>query len=193
MKTIINIKTLETVLFNEHDLPILVHGKDRSGASLLSITISALLHSKRFKLCIFTAFPMAKEEFMSQINTPEEVFYLEEEKDFEKANTYQTVIIQSGNIELFLSFISLLESKDRMLFIKNIETINIECFDKVKSFKFIVSGDLELNPLQSHFKTASYNTEILFSALEGRTLPNLEKYQSLMKNKSEEKVISIAQ
>jgi hypothetical protein len=191
MKTIIEIKTSEIVSFNERDLPMVVHGEDHSGASLMSVTIAAKFHSQGSKLCIFTAYPMARKEFLSQINTPEVVFYLENEEAFDEANRYQTVIIPSGDIGLFMKFISQETEKQRILFIKNIETIHIKCLHEIKPFKFVVSGDLEANPQQLDFKSVSYATEILFSALEGRTLPDLEKYQGYMKRGDEEKVISI--
>ncbi len=194
MKTIINIETNAVVSFNESDLPMLVHGKDRSGASLMSITIAAQLHSQGAKLCIFTAYQMAKEEFLSQIeNSPETVFYLETEKDFAAANTYQTVIIQSGNIALALKFIESLTNNQRILFFKNIETMEVDFFEKIINFKFVVSGDLEKNPTQSSFKTAPYNTTILLSELSGYTSPSLEKYQGYIKGVSQEGIIAIKQ
>ncbi|MEI6280445.1 MAG: hypothetical protein WCP17_00380 [bacterium] len=192
MKKIINITRGEEVNFTKVDLPILVHGKEHSGASLLSITIASLLHEVGNKLCIFTAYPMAKEEFLKQITNVETVFYLEKEEDFEKALKYQTIILQSGNVDLFLKIISNEpRMEDRILFVKNIETINIPIFNLVSKYSFMVSGDLELNAIHKDFIDFNYSTQILFSNLFNHSIPALEKYQAFMKNKLEDKIIII--
>ena len=67
MKKIIDVPTQEEVKLTTADLPILVHGKEHSGASLLSIVIASSFHKNGNKLLIFTAYPMAKEEFLKQI------------------------------------------------------------------------------------------------------------------------------
>jgi len=184
MKKITDILTKEEIKFTKADLPMLIHGKEYSGASLLSITIASLLHKAGNKLCIFTAYSMAKEEFLKQIINSDAVFYLEGEKDFEQALKFQTIVVQSGNTELFLKLVSYSSfEKDRILFIKNIETINIPIFEIVKSYLLIVSGNLELNPLQRDFNDYAYNTKILFSPLAGETIPSLEKYQAFLEKK----------
>ncbi len=193
MKKIIEFSNKNEVKFKKEDLPILIHGKEHSGASLLSITLAVELHEADNKLCIFTAYPMAKEEFLKQVSNPKKVFYLESEEDFEKALKFQTVIIQSGNIDLFIKVISQSSFVDgRIIFIKNIETIKVPIFKFISSHPFIVSGDLELNSAQQDFKIFIYNTKILFSPIEGETIPFLEKYQAVMKNRSAEKVLVVS-
>ncbi len=192
MKKIINFSTKEEVKFTKNDLPILIHGKEHSGASLLSITLVVGLHEKGSKLLIFTAYPMAKEEFIKQVENPEKVFYLENEKDFEQALKFQTIIIQSGNINLFIKVISNYSSvKDRIIFIKNIETINTPIFELVSPFQFIVSGDVELNSTQQDFKNFIYNTKIFFSPFRTEEMPILEKYQAFAKSKLYGRIIVV--
>lgn len=192
MKKIIDISTKEEVKFTNTDLPILIHGKEHSGASLLSITLASLFHGNGNKLCIFTAYPMAKEEFLKQIKNPEDVFYLEDEKDFKEALKFQTIIAQSGNIDLFIKIISNFPiMKERIIFIKNIETINTPIFQLITPYSFIVSGDFELNPLQSDFNSFTYNTKILFNPITDEEIPLLEKYQAFIKNKLGQKIITL--
>jgi hypothetical protein len=192
MKKIIDFSTKDEAKFTKEDLSILIHGKEHSGASLLSITLAVGLHEADNKLCIFTAYPMAKEEFLKQVKNPEKVFYLENEEDFEKALEFQTVIVQSGNIDLFIKAISNHSFvNDRIIFIKNIETIKIPIFKFVSPYPFIVSGDLELNPAQKDFKNFTYNTKILFSPIEGEKISFLEKYQASMKNRLGDGVITV--
>ncbi|MFA5936659.1 MAG: hypothetical protein WC822_02140 [Candidatus Paceibacterota bacterium] len=192
MKKIIDFTTKEEIKFTKEDLPILVHGKEHSGASLLSITVASLFQKGGQKLCIFTAYPMAKEEFLKQIDNPETIFYLEYEKDFEQALKFQTIIIQSGNIDLFIKAISNVSvMKDRIIFIKNVETINVPIFKLVLLYPFIISGNLELNPFQLDFKNFIYSTKILFNPFDEGKIPPLQKYQAFMRNKLGEKIIIV--
>jgi hypothetical protein len=93
---------------------------------------------------------------------------------------------------LFIRTISNLKDiKDRILFIKNIETIAISIFELISSSSFMVSGDLELNLLQKDFINFDYNTKIFFNPISEETTPHLEKYQAFIKNKMEEKIITL--
>jgi hypothetical protein len=171
---------------------MLIHGKEHSGASLLSVSLVAGLHNAGNKLCIFTAFPMAKEEFLEQIKNKEKVFYLENEQGLEEALKIQTIIVQCGNIDLFLKIISNFPAmSDRIIFVKNIETINQPILERVIPYSFIVSGDFELNPLHQDFNFLFYKTKILFSSLNGKTNPPLQKYQAFMEDKVGDKIITL--
>ena len=191
MKKIIDIKTKEQKDFSVKDLPIMIHGREHSGASLFSITLAASLHMNGYKFLIFTAYPMAWEEFLAQTKDNENVFYLEDEKDVETAVCFQTIFVQSGNVELFKKIVVLPIFSDRVIFIKNIETINSPIFDLVKNLTMIVSGDFELNKLQIDFKLFKYETRIFLSPIEGESLPVLEKYQAYLKNAKSECYLTI--
>lgn len=192
MNKIIDVATREEVKFSKADLPVLIHGKEHSGASLLSITIASLLHESGNKLCIFTAYHMAKEEFLKQIKNPEAVFYLESDNDFAQALKFQTIIIQNGNTDLFIKVVSNSSiMSNRVVFIKNIETIDKPILHFVTKHSFIVSGDLELNSSQREFNILRYNTKILFNSFMGEIVPLLKKYQALMKSKTKEKIIVV--
>lgn len=192
MKEIIDVATKEEIRFTNTDLPILIHGKEHSGASLLSITIAAEFHEAGNKLCIYTAYPMAKDEFLQQIKNPETVFFLENEKDIEQALSFQTIIIKSGDAGLFASIISKGSFvDDRIIFIKNIETINVAISELVAHHPFIVSGDLEANPTQKEFSNFTYNTKILFDSLSEEAIPPLEKYQAFLRSNFTSRIITI--
>src|SRR3989338_913960 len=93
MKKIIDVSTKEEIKISGSDLPMLIHGKERFGASLFSITVSALMHAEGNKILMFTAYPMAKEEFLEQVGDNSRVFYLENESDIAKASSFQTIIV----------------------------------------------------------------------------------------------------
>ena len=192
MKRIIDNLTKEEIKFSKEDLPIMIHGKEHSGASLLSITIAALFHSSGKKMCIFTAYDMAKDEFLKQVQDREKVFCLEDDKNISESFKFQTIIVKSGDIELFEKFIRYSSfDKDRIIFIKNIETINTQLFKLVQPYSFMVSGDLQFNLVQQDFKNFTYNTKIFLTPMFGEVVPPLEKYQAFMKNNLSEKIIVV--
>lgn len=190
MKKIIDLQTKEEIVFNKSSLPIMVHGREHSGASLLSITIAVHLHMAGERLCIFTAYSMAREEFLKQVTNSENVFYLESDTDLNEAAKFQTIIVQSGNTDLFIKTITNTDiMQDRKIFVKNIETINTSILDLVKSYPFMVSGDLEINPLQQGFNNLVYKTKVFLSPMKGEHVPQLEKYQAFYKKDVEEQII----
>jgi hypothetical protein len=192
MKKIIDVSTKKEIKFTKENLVMLIHGKEHSGASLLSVSLVAGLHNVGNKLCIFTAFPMAKEEFLEQIKNKEKVFYLENEKDLEEALKFQTIIVQCGNTDLFLKIISNFPAmSDRIIFVKNIETINQPILKHIIPYLFIVSGDLDLNSLHQDFNFLFYKTRILFNPLSVKSIPPLEKYQAFMEDEIGDKIITL--
>ncbi len=192
MKKIIDIASNIEVVFTENNLPVMVHGREGSGASLFSITLAVSLYTSGNKLLVFTAYPMAREEFMNQIENPEKVFYLDKEENLAQALEHQCIFLESGNLELFKRVISHQEElSDRIVFIKNIETIAEPIFNYIKDFKLIISGDFDSNNTQVEFKTLSYRSKIFLSEMEGETIPSLEKYQACLKLHGEEKILTI--
>lgn len=175
--------------FSEVDLPMLIHGVDKAGASFFSVTVAVQLFLTGVKILFFTAYPMAKEEFMAQIagsGREKEVFYLEREEDIVKASDFCAVIVKSGDSELCLkAFRTLPDIRDRVVFVKNIESIFTKAlFSAVKEHgKLILSGDLdkvgfagEIIPLI--FKSKTFFSKPVIDA--GISVPDLGKYVGYM-------------
>lgn len=192
MKKIIDIETRREVVFNHNNLPMMIHGVEHSGASLFSITVAALLHQKGEKLIIFTAYPMAKDEFVAQVGETKDIFILDDEKNLDKALKFQTIFIQSGNVDLFVKILEYGASlADRTIFIKNIETIDVPILELVSAFKFLVSGDLGANKKQAGFKSVKYNTKVFLSPLAGEIVPTLLKYQAYTNKNGVDMLLSV--
>ena len=191
MRKIINIKTKEEIELKRENLPMMIHGKEHSGASLFSVAVVAGLHNKGNKLLIYTAYPMAKKEFFSQIETKDNVFYLEDEKDLEKALLFQTIFVASGNMDLFTKVITNYSVTDRVIFIKNIDTIQIPLFSIILPLQLVLSGDFESNPIQKALTDIPYKTKIFFSSLGGEAVPLLEKYQAYIKTNAGEDMVIV--
>jgi hypothetical protein len=171
--------------FSGSDLPMLIHGAHKAGASLFSVTAAVQLFLSGNKLLFFTAYPMAREEFMAQIagsGKEEDVFYLEREEDIAEAAKFGAVIVKSGDSELCLrAFEILSDIKERIVLVKNIETILTGAlFSAVKGHdKLILSGDLDGVGFSGNITRLDFKTKIFFSkpvANTGVDVPDLEKY-----------------
>ncbi len=183
MKNFIDIQKNELIDFSVNDLPMLIHGKEHTGSSLFSITMAVHLHSQGNKLLIFTAYPMAKEEFLEQVGHNSSVFYLENFGDLINAQEYQTIIIKSGDVGLCANVITNLNDIDsRILFIKNVDImLNDEIIKNLKiNNNIMLSGDVDLSIYPDFIKNINYQTKIYFSeaSLIIEDLFPLEKYQA---------------
>lgn len=194
MKEIVDITTKEIIPFGIENLPALVHGMEGSGASFFSISLAVQLHLKKQKLIMFTAYPMAKEEFFAQIGDDKDtVFCLDAIEDIQKAEGFQTIIIKSGDEELLTAFMeefpSLLEYA---LFIKNVE--NIKSLDVVEfavSHPSIISGDVTKSPFTDAILSGEFKTKALLSTLGSEDCSGLDKYQAKLITGNKECIVSL--
>ncbi len=194
MKEIIEVSTKEIVPFGVKNLPALVHGVEGSGASFFSITLAVQLHLKKQKLIMFTAYPMAKEEFFAQIGDDKDsVFCLDSIADIPKAEGFQTIIIKSGDENLLITFmeefVNLLEYT---LFVKNIENIkSLDVMEYAMSHPSIISGDVTKSSFAETIMEGEYKTRILLSALGSEDYSELEKYQAKLITADKECVVTL--
>lgn len=194
MKEIIDVSTKNVLPFGTENLPTLVHGAEGTGASFFSISLAAQLHLNKQKLIMFTAYPMAKEEFFAQIGEDKtSVFCLDSISDIQKAEGFQTIIVKSGNEDLLTAFMeefpSLLEY---ILFIKNVE--NIKSLDVVEfavSHPTIVSGDVSKSSFAEVLTNGEYKTKVLLSTLGSEDCSGLEKYQAKLITTGKECIVSL--
>lgn len=196
MKNFINTQNNEIVDFNKNNLPIVIHGRDKTGSSLFSITMAAHFHIQGNKLLIFTAYPMAKEEFLEQVGNDSSVFYLENQDDIINAQKYQTIIIKSGDKNLCVYALKKLNDiESRILFIKNVDImLDDEIIKNLKMTNDIMlSGDLDLSVYPDFIKNINYKTKIFFSEsslLNPKLLP-IQKYQACVFNDNIKFTVSI--
>ena len=165
---------------SENDLPCLVHYEEKSGGSHFSVTMITDLFLQDKKILFLTAYPMAKENFFSQIKGYEEkTSYITDIKQLDE--NIQGIILESGNENLFLQAIKTLKDVDeRIILIKNIEFFNQTIFDNCLNFKkLILSGNLDKCIAKQEIKNKKFNTIVNFTKPEielGIQMPPLEKY-----------------
>lgn len=193
---------MHSLLLNEHpfnarenDLPCLITYGEKTGGSHFSIVLVANLFQQGSKLLFFTAYPMARDDFMEQIKGNEDqVLYITDINQLDP--TFQCIIIQSGNEELFLEVLEKLpDVKERVILVKNIEAFSDRIFENlVHEDKIILSGNIDLSTSKESLTKRKYSSLVVFSKPEidlGIDTPNLEKYAGYLKNERESGIVSV--
>jgi hypothetical protein len=168
-----------TFNFSQNNLPLLIHGTEGSGASLLTITIAANLYARGSKIIFLCGYLMAEEEFLKQTNhvpsAGEVSFYTKEHIDEYKQKSA-----------------SLPDEGDHIVIIKNIELFSKDIFDTVSMHtKVIISGDLNACHFKEMVLSRLYNSKIIFSPLEDIVLPGLKKYEGFFVSENRSEIITM--
>jgi len=187
----------EPFILKKGELPCLVTYKKHMGGSHLSIVLIANLFLQGSKILFLTAYPMAKDNFLNQINQDSsKILEVSSIEDLENAEKSQAIIIESGNATLFLNAIkSLPDINERVVFIKNIEIFNEEIFDICFNHeKVIISGDIDDCTFRDKIPDNKFKTVIAFNQPEIAIkikVPKLERWASYLLNDTKDGIITI--
>lgn len=157
MNILLNNRSLD---FSAADLPILISGAEKKGASLFSVCLLANLLKTGHKVILFSAHPAAKEEFRNQVGT----------------DSGKALIIDSESEVDFIEIIkNLPDLSERVVLIKNIDSYSRKLFAAVKDLKFtIFSGDLDKCQFADDLLKKSFGSKIFFSLSEKDPIAGLE-------------------
>lgn len=174
--------------FTEQDLPCLITYAHKTGGSQFSVSLTAQLFESGSKILFFTAYPMARENFMEMENDKLEDIAVVSTVD-QLDNTKRVIILESGNEQLFLDVLNKLNDiQDRVVLVKNAEQFSAETLNKsIGLNKLIFSGDIDNLPSGVNFDVTLFKTLIAFS--KPNKLPidmpnNLEKYTGFCTSKN---------
>ncbi len=165
-------------VFTPANLPLLIHGQDKTGASLFTITLAATLLAQDEKILFLSGYTMAREEFFKQIaeipHKDSVLFFTQEElSDFIQAVSNHEIL------------------DERVVIVKNIELFPETIFDLVTaSRKLIVSGDVSLSSYSDKIIERQYKSKVLFSLLKGQNIPSLEKYQGFLTSDTQTGIVT---
>jgi hypothetical protein len=154
---------------NEASLPMIIHGEEGSGASLLTITVAANLFAQGFKLLFLTGYHMAQEEFMKQVAS------------FDRAND-DVVFCFKDDVEQFANYIHTLpDINERIIVVKNADLFDEKVFDLILTKRnVVISGDINRCVSKENILIKNFETKITFSEFNGMQIPELKKYQSFL-------------
>ena len=158
--------------FDESYLPILIHGVQGAGASLLTVSLIAQLYSNGSKILFFSGYEMAKDEFISQVENIDS-----SRITFVKTDREADLIKEIANIK---------NLDERVILIKNVELLSHEVFTIIEKLsKLVISGNIEKCLFKADLLRFPFKTSILFSPLFDKNLLNLHKYGGYMWGRKE--------
>lgn len=169
--------------FKRTDLPCLIHGREHSGSSLLTVVLVAKLYKERCKILFISGYEMARQEFINQIKEKQNIFYFDEESITKDAVNSQVVFIKKENIYLLEKInLSLADIKERVVLIKNIDLFDESVYSPFRKHKsLILSGDLDNCCFAKDIVQKKFKSCIFFSQpelIKDKKIPELNKYEA---------------
>ncbi len=154
---------------SENNLPLLIHGKEKTGSSLFTVTFATNLFKKGSKLLFLTGYHMAKEEFFKQIDS----LLTEDNK---------VIFRLKDQVKEFNHLVDTLpDINERVIIIKNIDLFDEKTFDLISNKqKIVISGDIDKCTFKDKILNMKFKTRVLFSELENLKTPELQKYQGFL-------------
>ncbi|MEK7572041.1 MAG: hypothetical protein AAB553_07250 [Patescibacteria group bacterium] len=146
-------------------LPLMIHGEHGSGGSLYTVCLAAKWFSQGYNIVFLCGYPMAEEAFSIEVGSvhPNARFFTQEKVsefiEVLKNPLEQNTIVVVKNIELFEDTV-----------------INAVC----DMNNLIISGDVYKSKVKEKVLDKKFTTEIYFSSVEGKEIPQLEKYQGFV-------------
>jgi len=179
------------------DLPYLVIYGDKSGGSHFTITLMVDLLKSGAKILFFTAFPMAKDNFLEQIGGQNiEVAFVNSLEDLENHKESEVIILDSGNESLFIDVVRLLpDINERVILVKNIEAFSARVFEACLSLNNIVlSGHLDTCVSKDKIMDKKYNSMVVFTKPEIALhveVPELPKWSGYLSSTNQTGIIKV--
>lgn len=179
---------------SEANLPCLIHGTEGSGSSFFTIELVRDMFRQGSKLLFFSAYPMAKEQFLQGMEDMTENI----EKIFSSENirqNKQALLVMKNDPLLFGKVITQISDiHERVILIKNIEQIHTSIITTSLGFeKIIVSGNVDACDSKQKILQKKFMTKIFFSPSESIPTkhPVLKKYEGYLENLQKEGVIKV--
>ena len=187
----------ESYTFTESNFPCLITYEEKMGGSHLTMAIMANLFLNGSKILCFTAYPMAKENFLNQTKDKEShISLVTKVEEITHAQNSQAIILESGNEKLFKETIkSLSDLNERIVLVKNIETFSHELITECLQIKkIILSGHIDKCVLKDTILKKNFETIIAFNQPETLfpiEVPKLERYHAFLSNKDKSGIITL--
>jgi len=181
----------------EKDLPFLIIYGEKSGGSHFTITLVVDLFLSGSKILFFTAFSMAKDNFLEQIGSDHsKVAFINSVEDIKNYKDNQVLILESGNENLFIEAISILQDlNERVVLVKNIEAFSRDIFNNCLDLKNVVlSGNIDICIAKEQILKKSFKSIVVFTKPEISLpieVPILEKWTGYLSGQDNMGVIKV--
>jgi hypothetical protein len=181
----------------EQDLPYLVIYGDKSGGSHFTVTLMADLFRSGSKILFFTAFPMAKDNFLEQVGgSNSKIAFVNSAEELESYKDSEAIILNSGDEDLFVEALKSLSGiNERVVLVKNIEAFSAKVFDSCLNLeKVVLSGHIDACVAKDKIMEKKYNSMVVFTKPEITLqigVPELEKWTAYLSTQSKTGIIRV--
>lgn len=183
-----------TESFSPSDLPMLISGVDKAGASLFTIATAINFFRNGNKILFLSAYPMAIEKFM-ELLTEQEKSDVEIVENETPVNSKRAILIKPGDEDLFIKVHGTLpDANDRILILKNFERYTKAIEHVISTTKLILSGNVDEAPYLDALKHKRFTTSIFFSKPKQYPVNQfitLEKYTGMITNPKFEGIVKL--
>lgn len=175
-KIVLDGKTVEKVV--PESLPMLIHGEHSSGGSLYTVCLAAKWFTQEYDILFLCGYPMAEEAFTNEVG-----------------NVHTNArFFTKENVDAFLQVLKTSLRENTIVVVKNIELFDDKAFDAVSDIKnLIISGDVYKSKVKEKVLNKKFTTVIYFSAVEGKDIPELKKYQGFVITESYQGMTSLSE
>lgn len=187
----------EGYIIKESDLPYLVTYKEGAGGSHFTVTLLADLFNSGSKILFFTAFPMAKDNFLAQIGVNNsKIAFVNSVGDLINNKDAQAIILDSGNEDLFIEVLKNIEDiSGRVILVKNIEAFGQKVFDAcLEMDNIVLSGNIDKCIAKDQIIKKEYKNIVVFSKPEISIpfeIPELEKWTGYLSGENNKGIIKV--
>jgi len=168
--------------FSKDNLPCLIFGVPHTGTSQFTVNVAVNLLRQRCKIIFFSAFEMAKENLLSQI----------EGEDYKK----NLMIISPGSAKSFIMAVREIGLREeKIIVLKNFEQFEDDLVKMVYGRKgLILSGNADESSLKKEIARINFSAKIFFSKPKtdfGIEIPVLNKYEGYFYSKDKQGIIKL--
>ena len=183
--------------FSTSDLPALITGAEKHGASHFSLCLMVDLFRQGHKVLVFSAYPAAKDDFKGML-TAEELERVESVEANGSVAGKQAILVGSGDAAALVAVLDALDDLDeRVVLVRNVERFSLDAFDAVKNLPLVVySGDADACPFVDELAKVDLATKIFFSPstkFPADGMPALEKYQGYAVGKEKNGIVMLVE
>ena len=165
--------------FGVVDLPCLIHGKDKAGASLFTVTLVASLYAQGKRMVFLSGYPMARDELIEQIGKSDDLVIFDPSVSIDKVNKSRAVFILKDEVEYFPKIVKgLIDIDEWVVLIKNIDLFSEREYRVVENHKkSILSGNLDKCSYKDLILKREFESRVFFSECSDFDVPRLNKYK----------------
>ncbi len=175
MKILLNDKEV-TELLPEH-LPLLIHGAEKSGASMYTIALAAQWFSQDYEIIFLCGYPMAEEAFNGLVSR----------------TNGKAKFFTKDKVEEFIDKVKTINDKT-IIIIKNAELFDDRPIKALTNKKLIIiSGDINQASTKDVILNISFATQIYFSEFPDVDTSKLLKYTGLVVSDDFNGIASLAE